>query len=131
MFLRIFTHCGDTHPNAHFPSHHCPITLHIPSVATPEPVTILEHRRRFRLFPPHPERLTDKYNMAFARAMGSASPPTVPHQLQHIREALVEAARTVYGEPVAYDRQTGMVRQQHDSLKAFLLSHPFWWKLAC
>ena len=58
---------------------------------------------------------------------GSASPATVSHQFQHIREALVEAAHTVYGELVAYDRLLAMVRQQQDSLKAFLLSHPFWW----
>ena len=36
--------------------------------------------------------------------MGLALPATVPHQFQHICEALVEAARTVYGDPVAYDR---------------------------
>ena len=65
--------------------------------------------------------------MAFARAMGSASPTTVPHKFQHIREALVEAAHTVYCQPVAYDRLPPMVRQQQDSLKTFLLSHPFWW----
>ena len=31
---------GETHPDAHFPSDHCPITLQIPSVAAPEPKTI-------------------------------------------------------------------------------------------
>ena len=33
----------------------------------------------------------------------------------------------MYGEPVGYDRLRAMVRQQQDSLKAFLLSYPFWW----
>ena len=33
----------------------------------------------------------------------------------------------MYGEPVAYDRLPAMVRQQQESLSAFLLSHPFWW----
>ena len=32
---------GETHPDAHFPWDHCPITLQIPSVAAPEPITIL------------------------------------------------------------------------------------------
>ena len=39
---------GETHPDAHFPSDHCPITLQIPNVAALEPITILEHRRRSR-----------------------------------------------------------------------------------
>ena len=118
---------GETRPDAHFPSDHCPITLQIPSFSAPGPITLLEHWRHFRLFPPDLERLTDKYNVVFAHDRRSAFPASVPNQFQHIRDALVEAARTVYGEPVAYDRLPAMVWQQEESLRAFLLSHPSWW----
>ena len=118
---------GETHPDAHFPSDHCPITVHIPSVAVPEPMTILEHRRRFRPFPPDLERLTDKYSAAFACILSSTSPASVPDEFHQIVDAFVEAAHTVYSEPVAYDRLPAMVRQQQESLRAFLLGHPFSW----
>ena len=116
---------GDTHPDAYFPSDRCPITLHIPTVAAPKPITILEHQRHFHLFPPDLERLTDKYNAAFARILSSTSPLSVPDQFHQIRDAFVEAAREVYGEPVAYNRLPAMVRQQQDCLRAFLPGHPF------
>ena len=80
-------------------------------MVVPEPITILEHQRHFRLYTPNPERLADKYNVALAHAMGSALPATVPDQFQRIREALVEAAHAVYSEQVAYNLLPTMVRQ--------------------
>ena len=110
-----------------FPWTTAPSPCKIPNVAAPEPIVILEHRRRFRFFPPDPECLMDKYNVAFAHVMGSALPASVPDQFQHIRDALVGAALTVYVEPVAYNRLPAMVRQKQESFRAFLLSQPFWW----
>ena len=101
--------------DAHFPSHQCPITLQIPSVATLEPITTPEHRRRCSLFPPNPERLTEKYNAAFARVMSLTSPASVHEKFQLISDAHMGAARTVYREPAAYDRLPTVLRKQHES----------------
>ena len=117
----------EVHSDAFFPSDHSPITLHLTHVSAPAPVAILEHRKRFRLFPPDPEKYTSAFNASFAGRTERLEVSVAETIFVRLRDALVEAARDAYGEPVAYDRIPVLVRLQQEHLSTYLRGHPTWW----
>ena len=54
VFKHLTGVCGETHFDAHFPSDHCPIRLHMDRVEAPMPVSILGQLSPLSFAPSYP-----------------------------------------------------------------------------